>query len=557
MQRRPPFVRRGAIVGAAAALVGACAAPAPPAGKPVEGMSVVDDLQVVDCLLPGQVRQLGKMTYLTQRRPIMTTAADCRIRGGEYVAYDRADYKSALNVWLPTAESGDPEAQANVGEIFERGLGSQPNYEMAAFWYRKAAEQGNRRAQFNLATLYEQGLGMPEDRLEALNWYRQAWGIQADDVMFRSMADAELQQMRGELEGELEEKERQIELLEKQLSELERDLTAQEQKAQSSTDPKESAEFQAMSDQLATLSSLISNLQAEKAQRQSQLKQLALPTQSQREAATEFLTRRPDVPAIDPVYVHDKNLGRYFALIIGNQDYQHLDDLESPLNDARRAREILESKYGFQVTVIPDADQERVMRAVNELNDVLTEQDNLLIYYSGHGARLQSGAVESGYWLPVDAEPPPRDTYWVSTEFVTRHLSRIKARRILVVADSCYAGLLSDDPGILLIGSNMDIQRLLNVKVDRKSRLLLSAGGDSPLPAHHGGTHSVFAEAFLRELEDNNDVLTGPSLYVNVLQRLEDEYGVEGLPQEPELKVIKGAGHEAGDFFLVPSGAGG
>ena len=41
------------------------------------------------------------------------------------------------------------------------------------------------------------------------------------------------------------------------------------------------------------------------------------------------------------------------------------------------------------------------MRAVNELNDVLTEQDNLLIYYSGHGARLQSGAVEFyfGTWV--------------------------------------------------------------------------------------------------------------------------------------------------------------
>jgi hypothetical protein len=165
--------------------------------------------------------------------------------------------------------------------------------------------------------------------------------------------------------------------------------------------------------------------------------------------------------------------------------------------------------------------------------------------------------IEAGYWLPVNAEPPPRDTFWVATEQITRHLSRIRARRVLVVADSCYAGLLSDDPGILLIGSNIDLRRLMDTKLERKSRLLLSAGGDRPVPAHHGGTHSVFAAAFLEELEKNNDVLTGPTLYVKVLQRLESEYGVEGLPQEPELKVIKGAGHEAGDFFLVPTGRGG
>ncbi len=51
-----------------------------------------------------------------------TTASDCRIRGGEYVEFDRADMKTALKVWLEAAQAGDPEAQNNVGEIYERGL---------------------------------------------------------------------------------------------------------------------------------------------------------------------------------------------------------------------------------------------------------------------------------------------------------------------------------------------------------------------------------------------------------------------------------------------------
>jgi hypothetical protein len=46
-----------------------------------------DRLLTVDCLLPGQVRQLGtSMTYLTPRRPVRTSAADCEVRGGEDVA---------------------------------------------------------------------------------------------------------------------------------------------------------------------------------------------------------------------------------------------------------------------------------------------------------------------------------------------------------------------------------------------------------------------------------------------------------------------------------------
>ena len=103
---------------------------------------------VVDCLLPGQVRKLGSsMTYLSPRRATRTSAVDCEIRGGEYVAYDRADYSTALKVWLPKAQEGDPEAMTNVGEIYEKGLGLAPDYEVAAFWYNKAAEQGNADAQ--------------------------------------------------------------------------------------------------------------------------------------------------------------------------------------------------------------------------------------------------------------------------------------------------------------------------------------------------------------------------------------------------------------------------
>src|SRR5262245_4463670 len=44
--------------------------------------SRAEELLVVDCLLPGQIRKLGRMTFLTSRRPIKTSAQDCEIRGG-------------------------------------------------------------------------------------------------------------------------------------------------------------------------------------------------------------------------------------------------------------------------------------------------------------------------------------------------------------------------------------------------------------------------------------------------------------------------------------------
>ncbi len=158
--------------------------------KPVlAGTEDPDDLLIVDCLLPGKLRRLGTMaTFISARRPVKTSAKDCRIRGGEYTAYDRANYTSALRVWLELANQNDPVAQTYVGEIYEKGLGVPPEFQLAANWYRKAAEQGYSRAQINLGQLYEQGLGVPKDQKQAVYWFRKASGLGESNIDYQPMA---------------------------------------------------------------------------------------------------------------------------------------------------------------------------------------------------------------------------------------------------------------------------------------------------------------------------------------------------------------------------------
>jgi hypothetical protein len=107
------------------------------------------------------------------------------------------------------------------------------------------------------------------------------------------------------------------------------------------------------------------------------------------------------------VNLADMEFGRYYALIIANQNYNFIENLYTPYSDAQRAKMILENQFGFKVKLLLDADNISVMRAINELNEHLTEKDNLLIFYAGHGSRIPSGDMETGYWLPVNASPPP------------------------------------------------------------------------------------------------------------------------------------------------------
>jgi hypothetical protein len=541
---------RAAVLAAAAGLLTACAATggAPLEGGPAndtqaatQGMQSMAELEIVDCLLPGQVRQLGNMTYLTARRPVHTTASDCRIRGGEYVAYDRANYKSALNVWMGAAQAGDAKAQNYVGEIFERGLGTAPDYAAAALWYQKAAAQGYGPALFNLGTLYERGLGVPRNRLKALNLYREAWGIPADNVIFASAARREEAQLRGRLEKVIAEKDEQLKLLDQQLGQLERQAR------------KHAATRERSREEIGALRSWIARLRAE---RRSSANQLAKVAGEERGVVATGRVVPLDLKAQKQL-VGGLDFGRYYALIIANQDYQHLPSLATPRTDADRVAQLLRDKYGFTVKVVDDAYGPTMLRALNDLNRVLKPTDNLLIYYAGHGTRLKTPYTEVGYWLPINANPPPNDTFWVPNGQISAQLGVLPARRILVIADSCYAGLLSSDPSMNIFGTEKHItDAYIKYKLPKRSRLLIASGGDEPVLDEGGDGDSVFTRAFLEVLRSNDEILSTPALYTEIKARMKREDAANHFDEVPQFKAIRAAGDDLGDFFFIPRGLG-
>lgn len=504
----------------------------------------IEDLQVVDCLLPGQTRNLGGQIYLTARRPVMTTASDCRIRGGEYVAYDRADYKTSLNVWMQSAEAGDAEAQANVGEIFERGLGSEPNYEAAIIWYKKSAQQGNKRALFNLGTLYEQGLGVTADKLLAMNYYRQAWGLPEDSIVYQSAANEQRKELEEKLRVEVQKKDGQIRLLKNQIAGLNTEL----QKNSNNIE---------MQEQVASLNDLINELQKDNTNSKQKLASYEAATSQRKLRTPTIITKNKATFKIkaEDIVGKDINFGKFYALVIGVETYDNISNLDTPVNDINAIADVLENKYGFSVQKVVNADNISIMEAINNLNEQLDEKDNLLIFFAGHGIRLQNDQMTSGYWLPTNADAPPRDTNWVPNEFITRHLSRIKAKRVLVVADSCYAGLLSSSPDLLMLGADQSNVEFLRYKAEKRSRLLLTSGGDKPVLDSANTKHSIFASAFIDTLKNNDDIMTGPQLFKSVHDRVIQESSAAEFKQEPEYKAIKGAGHEVGEFFFVPKKA--
>jgi hypothetical protein len=697
---------------------------------------------------------MGKSTtFMSARRPVRTTQADCEIRGGEFVASDRANYQTALKVWQGQAELGDAEAQNYVGEIYLKGLGTDPDYAKSAQWFDKAAAQGSRRARINLGYQYEQGLGVPRDLAHALNLYREASGIDNDKLVFASTVTAEVQQAKSEsaalreqlgseqqksaqlraqvdkLSAELQQKQQNYKNSQSELNEVRRKLDTEQAKAGVERDPqfaKLQADAQArereLGEQQRKLESDRASAQGDRQRMQQIEQQLAQNEQQRAEAQANFdqaraelarehaqnedakkllklmeaqlsekrqqlasqrnqmaalqaridqgkggaepaaayttastnsalrleilqpalaLTRGLNKPAAsvppaqngidvigrvqapaglttislngqtlvtdasgmfkthvalagDNTAVHvaaaDKvggeamldfvlvpgpggkgavasagphgatlppsvKLGKYYAVVIGNDNYAAFPELTSAGEDAKAVAAVLQSRYGYDVRQLANANRFEMLSALNDLREKLTEQDNLLVYFAGHG---ELDASRQGYWLPVDAQIG-QPSSWISNRAISDILTTMQARHVLVIADSCYSGTMTSSSLATFGGGMQDSVwgDWVKTMTAGRSRTALTSGGVQPVAdASSKGSHSLFAAALLTVLRDNNQLLTGQQLFREIAAGMAVRGANAGLKQAPEYAPIQFAGHEAGEFFLLPGKTG-
>jgi uncharacterized protein len=101
------------------------------------------------------------------------------------VAFDQhlwfgvTDQQEALKWFRRAAELGNPDAEAELGRLYQDGDGVEQNYVQAAFWFRKAAEHvpnlgGAGQGRNNLGLLYADGHGVPKDYVQAYMWFSLA-----------------------------------------------------------------------------------------------------------------------------------------------------------------------------------------------------------------------------------------------------------------------------------------------------------------------------------------------------------------------------------------------
>ena len=184
----------------------------------------------------------------------------------------------------------------------------------------------------------------------------------------------------------------------------------------------------------------------------------------------------PQSRGLDPIEQASQTApasGSYYALVIGINDYPA--PLVSPrrhaVDDAKAGgrHAVARLATAFRVTYLLDRDATRfkILDTLARYRNTLGPNDNLLIYYAGHG--FSDREAQKAYWLPVDADSGNSPNRIIADDLTTG-VRVLPSRHVLIVSDSCYSGALSRDADAPVPSDGQ--QAFLNRMLRSRSRTL-------------------------------------------------------------------------------------
>ena len=242
--------------------------------------------------------------------------------------------------------------------------------------------------------------------------------------------------------------------------------------------------------------------------------------------------------------------GKYYALLIGNSKYDNWDDLVSPVNDVKEIKKILSTGYKFEkIITVFDGTKKEILSAFQELSSITTENDYVLIYYSGHGETK----AEQAYWVPKDGSKKWGNDDWIDINYLDIYLTEIKAHHLAVLVDSCYVGSKFKGLNVLDMmdeGDSKIIAKVLDDNLNARSRSVLSSGSNGPVKdTVKGGDYSMFASIFISVLKQFEQ-LTIPVNLKTIAWNMDSYFAGSG--QRPHYYHPPTWSDGGGDFIFIP-----
>ena len=229
----------------------------------------------------------------------------------------------------------------------------------------------------------------------------------------------------------------------------------------------------------------------------------------------------------------------YYGLIIGINKYNddNIQDLENPIKDARQLYQTLTAKYNFHeenITLIENATRAQIIESLDKLANITTDEDNLLIFYAGHGS--WDSDANNGFWLPSDADPILKAN-WFRNSTLVDYLKEIDSKHTLLITDACFAGSI-----FAMRSAFGNREKAYEKLYELPSRKAMTSGTLTKVP-----DRSSFTRFLIQRLEENEETyLSSEQLFSSF--RLAVINNSDAIPQYGEIEKV---GDEGGDFIFL------
>jgi len=246
--------------------------------------------------------------------------------------------------------------------------------------------------------------------------------------------------------------------------------------------------------------------------------------------------------AIPGIARRPEKKGKDYLLAIGIDDYVHVrPKLDNAVKDVKDFVELMVDRFGFDYENIrpihnEQATYEGILTEFRNLIAKVTPEDNVLIYFSGHG--VLDEMLDEGYWIPVDAESGKINQYFPNST-LKKILDRIDSFHTFIIVDSCFSGAL------FLEGKSRFVSDAYNFP----SRWGLASGRKTIVSDGDPGQNSPFSMALLNVLKHQEEGLNVGALIDLVKQSVAANTNKRQIPIGDPLCI---EGHQGGQFIFQP-----
>lgn len=235
---------------------------------------------------------------------------------------------------------------------------------------------------------------------------------------------------------------------------------------------------------------------------------------------------------VPPQHTYDTN----YLLVIGINKYKHFPELNNAVRDSMTIKDILLERYEFKASNLfelydEQATRKNILNTLEKLEDLITKDDNLLIFFSGHGT--MNTRKNKGFWVPVEAQRNQAD--YIANSRIRDQLENIQAHHIYLLVDSCFSGSI-------VMRSDEFVKRVNTMP----SRRVLTSGRNEVVSDGNPGMHSPFANCLIKYLEINRS----HSLSASRLEQHVKEHTPRSSEQTPSSAYIYGIGDQGGEFIF-------